>query len=411
MSKGTMKKLAVGRLLPLLALGLLGPAALAAPVQASEGIKQFESTISTHEAGGHPDIETSFTLENPGAPEAARNVIFNTPEGVFGNPEAVPQCTSLDFAQQQCPSSSQVGLITIHANYEGNPNFSLGTAPIFDLEVPDDQTATFAFIVPTLDIPINIPVTVRSSTDYGLRFTVSNMTELAPLASAKLIFWGFPAASEHDAQRFPKGSPGKPAGCPGIDTTECLSEKIESPNAVHPLTDNPTVCSGQKLVSQLEVQTYQDLANLTEATDEYPLIEGCLNEVFKPVLSARPTTSAADSASGLDLELSNQQFLGVAVSPSELRSVCGYPRRRADRQPGRRRWPERLHRRAGQLRLQRARRNARTTPRSGRSASTRWLCHSRWKAQFTSANRSRGTSTGSSSPRTDSASTRRSSAR
>jgi hypothetical protein len=296
-------------------------AVFASPAQAEQEIESFSSTISTHEAGGHPDIETSFTLEDPGAPEAARNVIFNAPEGIFGNPEAVPQCISLDFAQQQCPSSSQVGLITIRANYEGNPNFLLGTAPIYDLDVPDSQTATFAFIVPTLNIPINIPVTVRTADDYGLRFTVSNMTQMAPLASAKLVLWGYPALSTHDAQRFPKGSPGNPAGCPGSETTSCISKPVESPISVHPLTDNPTVCSGEPLVATLEVQTYQDLNARTKAEDDYPLITDCLNEVFKPVLRARPTSSEADSASGLDLELANQQFLGFAVSPSELRSA------------------------------------------------------------------------------------------
>jgi hypothetical protein len=308
----------------------LGDVTLGAFVQAygtitggpgSKEIQATHLTVDQPQAGGHPDIETSFAMADPGAPEAARNAIFNTPEGVFGNPEAVPQCTSLDFAQQQCPTASQVGLVTIHARYEGNSDYDLGTAPIFDLEVPDDQTATFAFIVPTLNIPINIPVTVRTSEDYGLRFTVSNMTQLAPLNAAHLTFWGYPASPLHDAQRFPKGSPGKPAGCPGSDTTACIAEPLESPISVHPLIDNPTACTGERLTSVLEVQSYQDLGHLSTATDRYPAIEGCGDEVFKPVLNARPTSSEADSASGLDLELSNKQFLGFAVSPSELRSA------------------------------------------------------------------------------------------
>ena len=31
-----------------------------------------------------------------------------------------------------------------------------------------EETALFAFIVPTLNIPIDIPVTVRTESDYGL---------------------------------------------------------------------------------------------------------------------------------------------------------------------------------------------------------------------------------------------------
>ena len=95
----------------------------------------------------------------------------------------MPQCTSLDFALQQCQSSSQVGLITVHANYEGDPDFVLGTAPIFDIDVPEDQTAIFAFIVPTLNIPINIPVTVRTptTTAYDLRSRTSPRRRRSPL--------------------------------------------------------------------------------------------------------------------------------------------------------------------------------------------------------------------------------------
>jgi hypothetical protein len=214
-----------------------------------------------------------------------------------------------------------VGLITLHANYKGNPVYKLGTVPIYDMDVPDDQTATFAFIVPTLNIPINIPVKVRTADDYGLRFTVSNMTQQAPLAYAHLVFWGFPAAPAHDSERFQKGEPGKPAGCVGSDDASCIGEEVESPEAVHPLIDNPTICNGEALISTIEVQTYQDLNHLSKAETAYPLIDGCLNEVFKPVLNARPTSNEADSASGLDLELANQQFLGFAVAPAQLRTA------------------------------------------------------------------------------------------
>ena len=60
------------------AVVLLG-AAFASPAQATEAIESFKTTASTSQAGGHPDLETNFSLQSPGAPEAARNVIFNAP--------------------------------------------------------------------------------------------------------------------------------------------------------------------------------------------------------------------------------------------------------------------------------------------------------------------------------------------
>ena len=308
---------------------LLAALALAAPAQASRGSESFSTTTSTTAAGGHPDLSTSFMLHNPGSPEAAQNVIFNAPEGVFGNPYAITHCTSSDFALDQCPSDSQAGLITVYSNYPGNEitqcsieygttisygssapcsqsvpikvatqvsaeatglaagvtyhyrvhaidvaghavdgtdqtfeaggatttlhgeaePYLLGTAPIFDLEPQAAETALFAFIVPTLDIPINIPVAVRTGPSPT---TVSaspcqDITQVTPLAGANLTFWGFPAESSHDAQRFPKGIPGEPANCPGLADTE-LPRKADRRRAFpcSPLTDNPTTCTGNR---------------------------------------------------------------------------------------------------------------------------------------------------------------------
>ena len=277
--------------------------------------------IDPPQAGGHPDLSTSFTLGSPGEPEAARNVVFRAPEGIFGNPNAVTECTSGDFALDQCPSNSQVGVITLNANYENDPNFLLGTAPIFIVEPVGDDTALLAFIVPTLNIPISIPVTVRTASDYGLTFTVSNISQLTPLAGASLTIWGFPALAAHDSERFPKGSPGAPSNCAGLSDTGCLGQPTPSSIPVHPLTDNPTTCTGRPLITTLEVQTYGDPSHVTRRQSEYPETVGCDLEVFTPVLYASPTTNETDAPSGLDIDLSAPQFLGFAASPSELRKA------------------------------------------------------------------------------------------
>jgi hypothetical protein len=299
----------------LAAAGLLTAAALAAPAQASEAIDSFTTTTTTTTAGGHPDLSTSFTLHNPGNPEAVQNVIFNAPEGLFGNPYAITHCTSSDFALEQCPSNSQAGLITVYA-----ASGLLGTAPIFDVEPQADQTALFAFVVPTLNIPINIPVAVRTGTDYGLRFTVQDISQSTPLAGADLTFWGFPADSNHDAQRFPKGAPGSPSNCLGLADASCVGTPVPTSIPVHPLTDNPTTCAGP-LTTSLTVQTYQDPGHPTTEQSSYPATTDCDREVFNPVLYASPTTNQTDSPSGLDLELSAPQFLSRAAAPSQIKSV------------------------------------------------------------------------------------------
>jgi hypothetical protein len=294
--------------------------ALPAPAMASLGIESFSTTSSDHTAGGHPDLTTSFMLDEPGVEEAARNVIFEAPEGIFGNPYAITHCTSVDFALAKCPATSQAGLVTVYANYKGDTHRLLGTAPIFDVEPQAEQTALFAFIVPTLDIPINIPVAVRTAGDYGLRFTVQEISQSTPLAGANLTFWGFPSKDEHDAERFPKGSPGNPSNCPELSSAACIGAPTTASLPVHPLTDNPTTCAGP-LPAKLVVQSYQDPDHPVTADASYPATTECDLEVFNPVLYASPTTEETDSASGLNLELSAPQFLGLANSPSEIRSA------------------------------------------------------------------------------------------
>jgi hypothetical protein len=296
-------------------------AAFAAPAQASITIESFETTSSTEQAGGHPDLTTSFTLADPAGSEIAKNVIFNAPQGLFGNPNALTRCTASDFALDECPVNSQAGIITVRGAYEGDPEHLFGTAPIYDLVPQANETARFSFVVPQLGIPIAIPVAVRTAGDYGLRFTVSEITQLFPLKSAELTLWGMPALSTHNGQRFAKGSPGNPPGCAEAADTSCIGEPQRTSITVRPLIDNPTICTGQPLVTALAVQSYGAPGELSEAFSEYPAIEKCETLTFNPVLSASLTTGETDSASGLNLGFTVPQTLGFTPSPSSLRSV------------------------------------------------------------------------------------------
>jgi hypothetical protein len=310
-----------------LAISLATCVAIATPAQAAQQIEEFKTTASTSLAGGHPDLETLIKLKDAGAPESAKNITFNAPTGLVGNPGVLTQCRAVDFALEQCPPNAQVGLITLHANYEGDPNYLLGTAPVYSVDPGSEETARFAFFAPTLNIPIAIPVTTRSATDYGLRFTVSGITQLSPLASADLTFWGFPALTAHDAQRFPKGSPGHPAGCPGLADTSCLAESTIASLPPAPFTSNPGVCTGQPLRTTLDVQTYQDPTTLTHAESSYAPITECARQTFNPFVFARLTTGETDSSSGLELEIGAPQTQGLSASPSELRaSVLTLPK-------------------------------------------------------------------------------------
>jgi hypothetical protein len=304
--------------------GLLLAAAVlalsAGSASAAVPIESFETFSTDTQAGGHPDLTTSFILDNSDEGDAARNVVFDAPQGLFGNPNAITRCTASDFALHECPVASQAGVITVRGDYEGNPDFLFGTAPMYDMVPQAIETARFNFVVPVLGLPIAIPVEVRTGSDYGLRFRVSEITQAIPLKSADLTFWGMPALAEHDAERFPKGSVAEAApGCAEAADTSCVEDPVGAGLAPKPMIDNPTLCTGEELVTTLTVQSYVEPDNPQSANGEYPQTEGCEHLTFKPVLSANLTTNAADSPSGLDLGFRVPQALGFTPTQSSLR--------------------------------------------------------------------------------------------
>ena len=299
---------------------VLGLARVDTATAAAE-IESFTTTSSTTRAGDHPNLTTSFRIRNPGVTESARNIFYDAPEGVFGNPNAITRCRRSDFALTSCPSNSQAGIVTVRASHNGDPNSLLGTGPVFSLFPGEDQTALFAFTMPTLNTPTNVPVSVRTGSDYGLRFTVSEVSQSSPLRGVDLTLWGFPAIDAHNTERFQKGSPGSPPGCPLLADASCINIPAQSSDPPRPLTSNPTICTGEPLVARLEVQTYQDSKSVAMAEANYPPTTECERQKFNPVLRASATTTETDTPSGLDLTLRAPQFLSSAASPSQLKSV------------------------------------------------------------------------------------------
>ena len=201
-------------------LALLG--LLAAEASAGVNVSELSVGSSTQQAGGHPDLTARFKVEKPGEPEVVSNVFVNMPAGVFGNPGAIFRCRAAVFVINECPPGAQAGYISIVANYEGDPNFVLGTTPIYNMQVLGDEAARLAFVVPILDVPVIMPINVRSDTDYGLQLSINSIAQTVALSSASMTIWGFPGSKDHDPDRFSPGEPGSPPGCPGSTTVSCL---------------------------------------------------------------------------------------------------------------------------------------------------------------------------------------------
>src|SRR4051794_4384260 len=64
---------------------------------------EYTATVSTDQAGGHPDMTVKFKLGTRLEPiqacgcNQAKNILVETPAGFIGNPHAVPQCSIAQF--------------------------------------------------------------------------------------------------------------------------------------------------------------------------------------------------------------------------------------------------------------------------------------------------------------------------
>jgi uncharacterized repeat protein (TIGR01451 family) len=261
-----------------------------------------DGTFDT-QAGSHPyEALFSFDLANVHKEEfpayepaghESRNLVFNLPPGLVGNPYAVPMCTRPEFNAQRCPLSSQVGVITIEALGTGMFRF-----PVYNMVPPAGEPAEFAFSFE--GISTYLDTSVRSGSDYGIATHVNNIVQRTVLSSV-LILWGNPGDSSHDPWRT-----GNVHGCSQAENQDSnpLHCKLVSSGGA-PFLTLPTSCVGPQTFS-LSVNAWEDpsaeahTSFLSHDNNGNPVgFTGCEGLSFGPTITTSPDTSAADTPTGL----------------------------------------------------------------------------------------------------------------
>ncbi len=285
-------------------------------------IYSYNAEPSTTQAGGHPNITTSFfvgSAENQyhgGGPtcdcENLKDVTNELPTGVVGNPHSTPQCSLVAFDERKCPPDSQVGWNDLVV-YEGF-DFEV---PVFNLEASSSQAGVLGFFLPYLEAPAYVELHARTGSDYGLDATLHNIEQFVAPELITLKLWGVPADPSHNVERAPFGFPLH--YCAGGTEFPCFAPTPSSSELV-PLLDNPTSC-GEALSSSLEVTGYEG-GGATSATAPWPATTGCDQLTFNPSLYAQPTTGQADTPSGLEVDLSvPQNESPTTPASSEIRAL------------------------------------------------------------------------------------------
>jgi hypothetical protein len=290
----------------LIALGIA-----AAPAPAAEELSGAEIVPSETQAGGHPDVnfvyKYKYSAEQPTNEEChcddPRLIITDLPEGLIGNPHSAPTCTLDAYAVGKCPVESQVGVMSVSG---------VTGAPIYNMVTHPDQAGLLGFTIPFVDVPVFIDLASRTEGDYGLVSSAGPIYHLLVFAPPlEIELWGVPADAKHDGDRFPTPL----SACfPGSCVTGIASQAPRSP-----FMQNPTTC-GVPLSGGVDLEYYS--GNTFHQDVPFPSMTGCDSLSFNPSLTAQPTTTEADTPSGLDVNLKVPQLASPDTpSPSEIRSA------------------------------------------------------------------------------------------
>jgi hypothetical protein len=130
-------------------------------------LESVSASLSSTQAGAHADLTTFFKLTHrEGGKEApyalTRDVVFELPPGMLGNPQAIPRCTIAQMgnlpAESECPIDSQVGVTELRLAGE---IAAVRVEPIYNLEPPTGETdvvARLGFFAATYPTFVNIRV-------------------------------------------------------------------------------------------------------------------------------------------------------------------------------------------------------------------------------------------------------------
>ncbi len=295
-----------------------------------------DGSIDT-QAGSHPFQLTSTLALNqtadPGKPPAAvKDLRFELPPGLVGNPTPFPQCPVAKFTTQAnaynlCPDDTVVGVASVTiALHIGGSTVSTEPVPLFNLTPSTGEPARFGFYYKS--DPVYLDTSVRTGSDYGVTVTVPNITELASTLSTRVTFWGVPGDPRHDPVRGWNCLNPQEAGGGFGASPPCTATEQESPP---PLLAMPTACEGPPQTS-VEGDSWQDEGVFT-APLKYTFLDkfgnpvaldGCNQLPFDPSIKATPDGQAASTPTGLNVDVHVDQeaiLNGTSLAESNVRNI------------------------------------------------------------------------------------------
>jgi hypothetical protein len=319
----------------LLAALLLASTARAMPTTESLEISpgSFHIVPSTTQAAAHADLTTSFDFAhepNGQTHDDVRTVVVRLPAGFDASNTAVPTCSYLQLISgtetlPACPVASQVGQISFEiVNPHGGAPAQF-TVPLYNMEVTSFGVAGELGFKTILFTQV-LSIAARPD-DLGLTATTPDIAKSEP-RNVSVTVWGVPASHAHDDQRGV--TCGEGFEVPALCHHEIGGgEPVEAGEPAKPFLSNPTSCEPH--VAHIEADSWEEPANWTTAETEVGPIGECDRVPFEPSLEVQPTTTSAESPSGLEATIvvpqawENPQTLSTAnLKDARVRLPVGF---------------------------------------------------------------------------------------
>jgi hypothetical protein len=277
------------------------------------------------QAGSHPfQLTTTLTFSTKAEPvsifnlntglheivpeikpiEQTKDLHFNLPPGLVGNPTPLPKCSVYLFLSKEgalCPSDTVVGvaipLIKKLGEAERQP-FAV-TEPLYSLEPAVGEPARFGFEVPLTGAVI-LDTSVRTGGDYGVVVTVPDIFNHAFFIGNQVTFWGVPADARHETTR------GTCLNKPEFTNSGIREQHCPVQEKAQPFLDLPASCTGP-LRTSVEGDSWEH-AGTFSTPKEYLFansvgetfgMDGCNRLNFEPSVSLTPDGQEASTPTGL----------------------------------------------------------------------------------------------------------------
>jgi hypothetical protein len=299
--------------------------AISAPASHAFGLKEADVRIvdengaPSMEAGTHPfAIVNHFEVETEIDPEVGeipagqlREASGEFPPGLTGSPYAVPQCLGVDFAttitvggilKPNCSDSSVLGQVEARVTTDDGGTATVGT-PLYNLVPPPGAAAKVGFHAEFAP-PVTIVAGVKDTPPYNLIYAATNVTQAARVLGTDVTLWGNPSDPSHDEER---GSCGLIFIRNGVKFEVNGSCPTSNPNK--PFLTLPRSCQGPlpftfDALSWTGERSHTEVLTHDNSVPPNPLgIGGCDKLGFGPEIDAQPTSTQAESPTGLDFKL------------------------------------------------------------------------------------------------------------